>query len=524
VPLPGRVAVTALLLPALTCAALASNGTAAAAVTKRHAPVPSRVVSPAPKPVAVGPVAPAPATVAPVRTTTTVATTTGPTVNWVLTTGDRANLLAPQTPTTFGPVLSTYYSWSNINVNDAVRYQTVQGVGAAMTESAAVLIDGLPAAEKTQVLNQLFNTSTGAGLSVIRTPLGASDFSLSDYTFDDMPWGQTDPTLAKFSIRRDQTHLLPLVAAAHGINPGLTVLATPWSAPAWMKTNINTHNGNLAPQWEDAYAHYLAKAIAAYRTAGAPISEITVANEPESPQGWYPSMPMTAAQQAEFAGAHLRPILNAAGLSNIGILGYDGNWDDTSYPTSELTGPYAAAFSGSAFHCYAGDETAQATVATAAPGKRIWTSECSGGNWSPDFGQNLRWNAHHMLVGAFRNSSTASMFFNLALNPQGGPTNGGCTTCRGVLTIDPVTHVVTYNVEYYLLAHIGRFVTPGAVRIDSTASNPTGVQSVAFRNSDGSHALVLYNEGGSTQPVTVRWNGQAARVQIPSGAVETLHW
>jgi glucosylceramidase len=129
-----------------------------------------------------------------------------------------------------------------------------------------------------------------------------------------------------------------------------------------------------------------------------------------------------------------------------------------------------------------------------------------------------------MLIGAFRNVSTASLFFNLALDPNGGPTNGGCTNCRGVLTIDPVTHAVQYNVEYWLLSHIGRFVAPGAVRVDSTYSTPTGVQSVAFLNPDGSHALVLYNEGGSSQPVTIRWNGQAARVQIPSGAIATVRW
>ena len=118
-----------------------------------------------------------------------------------------------------------------------------------------------------------------------------------------------------------------------------------------------------------------------------------------------------------------------------------------------------------------------------------------------------------MLIGASRNRASASLW-NLALDPYGGPTNGGCTTCRGVLTIDPATGAVTRNVEYWLLAQFGRGVRPGAVRVDSTASNPTGVQSVAFVNPDGSHALVLYNEGGSAQPVTVRWAGKVARVRV----------
>jgi glucosylceramidase len=445
-------------------------------------------------------------------------------VTWVLTTPDRRQLLATQPATTFGPNQPTYYSWSDIRVDDAKRFQKVQGVGAALTESSAVLLDQLPAATRTQVLTRLFSRTTGAGIGVVRVPFGASDFSLSDYTFDDMPWGQTDPTLARFSIDRDRAHLVPLLTAAQRLNPPLTVVATPWSAPAWMKTNINTHDGQLAPAWEDAYARYLAKAVTAYRAAGAPVRAVTVVNEPSASRGWSPSMPMGAAQQARFVGEHLRPALDAAGLKGFTILGFDHSWNDTAYPTSLLTGPYAGAFTGAAFHCYAGDASAQSRVAAAAPGKQMWTTECSGGTWSPDFATNLRWNAHHMLIGPFRNSSTAVLWFNLALDPQGGPTNGGCTNCRGVLTVDPATNAVSYNVEYWLLSHIGRYVSPGAVRVDSTASNSTGVQSVAFLNPDGSHALVLYNEGGTAQPVTVRWAGKAARVQIPSGAVATLRW
>ena len=445
-------------------------------------------------------------------------------MSWTETTGDRTQLAAAQPAVTFGPVRPTDYAWSAISVDDAQRFQKVQGMGAALTESSAVLIDRLPATDRARVLQQLFNPVTGAGISVLRVPLGASDFSLSDYTFDDMPWGKTDPTLAHFSIDRDRSHLLPIILAARKINPALTVIATPWSAPAWMKTNVNTHGGQLAPASEDAYARYLTRAVAEYRAAGAPVTALTVVNEPKASPGYSPSMAMTADQQARLVGTLLRPRLDAAGLRSVAVLGYDHNWDDTTYPTAVLTGPYAGAFAGAAFHCYGGDESAQSTVAAAAPGKQVWTTECSGGAWSPDFPTNLRWNARHMVVGAFRNLSTASLWFNLALDPSGGPTNGGCTTCRGVLTIDPATGAVTRNVEYWLLAQFGRGVRPGAVRVDSTASNPTGVQSVAFVNPDGSHALVLYNEGGSAQPVTVRWAGKVARVRVAAGAVATLRW
>ena len=201
--------------------------------------------------------------------------------------------------------------------------------------------------------------------------------------------------------------------------------------------------------------------MAEYRAAGAPVIALTVVNEPKASPGYSPSMAMSADQQGRLVGTLLRPRLDAAGLRSVAVLGYDHNWDDTAYPTALLTGPYAGAFAGAAFHCYGGDESAQTTVAAAAPGKQVWTTECSGGTWSPDFPTNLRWNARHMLVGAFRNQSRASLWFNLALDPSGGPTNGGCTTCRGVLTIDPATGSVTRNVEYWLLAQFGRGVRPG---------------------------------------------------------------
>ena len=462
---------------------------------------------------------------APVRPASTTGTTsTASPVSWSLTSADQTSLAAAQPSTAFGPVLPTYYDWSTIAVNDATRYQGVRGMGAALTESSAWLIDQLPATTRAQLLDQLFNPVTGAGISVLRIPLGASDFALSDYTYDDMPWGQSDPTLAHFSIARDTAHIVPIIVAARKINPKLTVIATPWSAPAWMKTNVNTHSGQLAPADEDVYARYLTRAVLAMRAAGVPLAALTVTNEPEASPGYSPSMAMSETQQARLVGVNLRPQLNAAGLADVQIIGYDHNWDDTSYPTAEVTGPYASSFAGTAFHCYAGDVSAQSAVAAAAPGKQIWTTECSGGAWSPDFAQNLRWNAHSMVVGAFRNSATASLWFNLALNPTGGPTNGGCTDCRGVITIDPSTGTFSRNVEYWLLAEYGRVVQPGAVRVDSTASNPTGVQSVAFVNPDGSHGLILYNEGGSSQPVTVRWNGRAAQVHVPSGGVAALHW
>ncbi|MGN6244787.1 MAG: glycoside hydrolase family 30 protein, partial [Motilibacteraceae bacterium] len=288
------------------------------------------------------------------------------------------------------------------------------------------------------------------------------------------------------------------------------------------------HGGQLDVADEDAYARYLTRAVADYRAAGVPVVALTPVNEPLYATADYPSTWMGPDQQARLVGEHLRPALDAAGLQDVGVLGYDHNWDDSwngvDYPMSLVTGPYAAAFAGTAFHCYAGDVSAQSQVLAAAPDKQVWTTECSGGTWATDFGGNLGWGAKNMLVGAFRNGSTASLWWNLALDPNGGPTDGGCTTCRGVLTVDPASGQVTRNVEWYLLAHVGRYVVPGAHVVGSTAATPGGVLSVAFRNPDGSHALVLSNDTASARTVVVRWAGHAASLTVPARSLSTARW
>jgi glucosylceramidase len=177
-----------------------------------------------------------------------------------------------------------------------------------------------------------------------------------------------------------------------------------------------------------------------------------------------------------------------------------------------------------AFHCYRGDTSQLAAFHARNPKLPLAISECSGGDWSPRFADNLRYDAQNLLIDGIRNGASWVAKWNVALDPHGGPTNGGCTTCQGLVTIDPVSHTITPTEAYYAFGHLGKFVTPGAQVLASTTYGNHGVDTVAFRNPDGSHVLFLYNEGGSSQPVTVRWRGQAARVQLPAGAIATLRW
>lgn len=464
----------------------------------------------------------APRPQAPTAAGAAAATSSGGTaLSWVVTSA-AGQRLADQPSVSFGK--DRPGAAEQVLVDDGDVRQVVRGVGGSLTESSAHLLAQLPAAAREAALADLVSPTQGAGAAVLRQPLGASDFALADRTFDDLAPGRTDPALAGFSTAADGAEILPLLARAARLNPGLAVVVSAWSPPAWMKTTGNTHGGQLDVSAEDAYARYLTRAVADYRAAGVPVVALTPVNEPLHATADYPSTQMTAPQEARLVGEHLRPALDAAGLADVGVLGYDHNWDDTAYPTSLVTGPYADAFAGTAFHCYAGDVSAQAQVLAAAPDKQVWTTECSGGSWATDFGANLGWGAKNMLVGAFRNGSTASLWWNLALDPTGGPTNGGCTTCRGVLTVDPATGEVTRNVEWYLLAHVGRYVVPGGHVVGSTAATPDGVVSVAFRNPDGSHVLVLSNDTASPRTVTVRWAGHAASLTLPARSLATARW
>ena len=443
----------------------------------------------------------------------------GPTISWVLTRGDGPARLRTQQQVAFGPDRAV----DGAVVVGQDGHQSVEGVGAALTESSAVLLDRLPPTQRAAALQRLFHLSRGAGISVVRVPLGASDFALSDYTYDDLPVGATDPDLEHFDISRDERHVIPILREARAINPDLRVVLTPWSAPAWMKTSGTTHGGSLDPDLEPVYAQYLLRAVAAYSAAGITVRAVTLANEPGHSTAGYPSMWMDRPQQERLA-LLLRTRLDDAGLGSVGILAHDHNWDQTADPIAALTGQAAPAFAGAAFHCYAGDVSAQSLVHDAAPQASLWTTECSGGDWSHSFSGDLRWGARHMLIGAFRNHSVATMWWNLALDPSGGPTNGGCQGCRGVLTVDPATSTVTPNVEFWLLAHMGRFVPRGSTRLTSSPRTSTEIESVAFRTPSGRHVLLLLNDSAVKRAVTVRWSGRSAQLSLPAGAVATATW
>ena len=411
-------------------------------------------------------------------------------------------------------------SASTVAIDDRRTYQAMIGFGASLTDSSATLLaDSLDASQRATLMKELFDPQDGIGLDMLRQPMGASDFALANYSYDD-----TAPDLADFSIAHDREAVLPVLKEILALHPDLLLFATPWSPPGWMKTSGQMVGGTLLPARRDALAGYFVKFIEAYAAEGVKIDFVTPQNEPHFSPAGYPGMHMEWDEQAAFIKDNLGPALAAAGLAgSTRILVWDHNWNDAYYATNVLADAAARAFvAGSAFHCYEGDVSAQTPVHDQHPELGLWMTECSDGEWNGGYDGRL---AHgiELVIGATRNWAKGVLMWNLALDENFGPHTGGCGNCRGVVTISS-TGAITHNVEYYALGHASRFVRAGAHRVAST-SGIEGVESVAFKNADdGSKVLVVVNTAAVDRTVVVRWNGQMAQYVLVAGAVATFHW
>ncbi len=411
-----------------------------------------------------------------------------------------------------------------IRVDQSRTYQQIDGFGASLTDSSAWLLSQkLTPAQRTTLLKQLFDTKQGIGLAILRQPMGSSDFSLADYSYDDVPPGGSDPELKHFSIDRDRQYILPVLREALAVNPKLKIIASPWSPPGWMKTSGSMIGGTLLPSSFTPLARYFVRFVQSYEAAGVPIFAVTPQNEPRNIPGDYPGMGMTAEEQTVFIREQLGPAFRDAHLKTK-IMAFDHNWDLIDFPDKILSDPRAAEFSaGTATHCYGGGPEAQTKLHDHFPTKGIWLTECSGGEWQKG---NLLVAQADLIIETTRNWGQSVVLWNLALDQNHAPHLGGCTDCRGVVTIDhsksPAT--VTPTVDFTALAHASNFVAPGALRIDSIASEESPLKHVAFRNSDGSIAMLVLNPAATPLTFNIAWQGQYANYELPPGAVVTLHW
>ena len=398
----------------------------------------------------------------------------------------------------------------------------MDGFGAALTDSSAWLLSRLPPPRREAILKELFDPKTGNGFSVVRICMGASDFAVrGSYTYDDLPAGDRDETLGKFSIAPDMAYIVPVLRDICRINPQVKIIATPWTAPAWMKTSKNLHGGWLDWPAYAVYARYFVAFLQAYKAAGIPIWAVTVQNEPRHETDKYPSMRMEPGDQARFVRDHLGPAFAAARLQTK-IFVWDHNWDAPDYPIAVLSDSAARPFiAGAAFHSYAGSPDAQQKFRTAFPDKEIHFTESSGGDFAPDFGANLYWDIENLICGATRYGAKSVLKWNIALDEKHGPQNGGCTDCRGVVTIHSKTGEITRNEEFYALGHASRYVRPNAVYLPT--SPVPDLPSAAFRNPDGSLIWVACN-GGAARTIHLRTPTDTLSIVLPARAAITVKW
>jgi glucosylceramidase len=439
---------------------------------------------------------------------------------WI-TSGDKSQLLRQNPDVVFQP--GTGSGGTVIQVVPTTTYQTMSGFGAAMTDSSAWLLQNkMSAGQRDKLMRQLFSPERGIGLNYLRVPMGASDFTASGfYTYNDSPPSGTDNPQQHFSVAHDDAYIVLRLQQARQLNPALKLMASPWSAPAWMKTNGSLLGGSLAPQWEASYARYLSKFVQAYAARGLPIDAITVQNEPQHTSN-YPTMSMSAAQQARLIGSHVGPQFAADGVT-AKIVAYDHNWDNTAYPLAVLADAVANPFiAGTAFHAYAGNVTAQSTVHDAYPDKDIYFTEITGGDWATNFGDNLVWYSQNIIIGGARNWAKTAILWNLALDQNSNPHQGGCTDCRGVVTVNNATGAVTFNEEFYALGQATTAIQPDAVRIGSTTSG--AINTVAFRNPDGSRVLLALNPNSSTATLRLVESGSHFSHSIPGKSLATFLW
>ena len=424
-----------------------------------------------------------------------------------------------------------------IHVNDAVRYQRIKGVGAAMTDSSAWLIHNrLGVAARNTLMNALFGAS-GLRLNFIRLPMGGSDFTAlrRPYTYDDLPAGRADPALRHFSVGHDAAFTIPLLREALALNPHAMVLANPWSPPAWMKSNgrldNHDHTGALLRNAYMPLARYFVRFIRAYARAGIHIDAVTPQNEPGNPTV-YPGMDFSEPAEAGWITDDLQPALRAAGL-HTQIYGYDFGWSTSSavFAHKLTCSPAAPSLTGIASHCYFGSPTLMSSLHRMNPRLDEIVSECSPGI--------TPFSTSELLISSIRNWASTVALWNLALDRGGGPVqapNTGCPHCSGVVTINKTTRTFAPTLDYFQLGQLSRFVNPGAVRVASenfvryrylsrgTDIATPGLDDVAFLNPDRSKVLLVYNDSAHTSDFGVESRGRTLIARLAPKTTETLIW
>ncbi|MED5620194.1 glycoside hydrolase family 30 protein [Ideonella sp. BN130291] len=406
-------------------------------------------------------------------------------------------------------------------------YQTVLGIGGAITDAAADTFARLSPARQAELMTAYFDPERGIGYSLLRTTIHSSDFSAASYTYVD----EGDSALASFSIAADRRARLPMIHAALKAAGGrLTTYASPWSAPAWMKDNGSMlQGGKLKAEMAPVWARYITKFVQAYEAEGVPIWGLTVQNEPMARQTWE-SMIYTAEEERDFLKHHLGPTLQAAGLSSRRIIVWDHNRDLIAQRAQViLSDPEAAKYVwGVGFHWYetwAGGEPMHRNVAAVHerwPQVNLLLTEATVERFNPELMRSWA-NAERyarQMVDDFNAGAVGWTDWNILLDEHGGPNHVG-NFCFAPVHADLRTGELVFTPSYAVLGHFSRFVRPGARRVGAVSSRSM-LRSTGFINADGRLAVVVVNTSDDAVNYSLQVGDQAYALGIPAHAIQTL--
>jgi glucosylceramidase len=408
-----------------------------------------------------------------------------------------------------------------IFVDPTKPFQTLVGIGGALTDAAAETFDKLPAARQQELLTAYFDPKSGLGYSLGRTNINSCDFSSDTYTYV----SAGDKELKSFNVEHDRQHRIPFIQKALATAGNLTLFASPWSPPAWMKDNNDMlHGGSLKPEYYSAWANYYAKFVEAYAKEGIAIWGVSVQNEPMAIQTWE-SCVFTAQQERDFVKNFLGPTLVQHGLGDKKIIVWDHNRTMMYQRAATiLEDPAAAKYVwGVGFHWYVNDSFENVRlVHDAFPGTHLMFTEGCHGPYDGAQLDEWHWGEAYgkAIINDFNNGADGWTDWNVLLDDTGGP-NHVSNFCFAPVIADRQGGNLHYMNSFYYIGHFSKFIRPGAKRIISS-STVDNLLTTAFQNKDGSIAVVVMNEAAAEHPFMISMHEKVASTSIPAHAIMTI--
>jgi len=447
----------------------------------------------------------------------------------VYTTASETELRLTETgKATFKAAVQPLENEVSVFVNPNKSFQTLLGIGGAITDASAEVFAQLPPEKQKEFLTAYYDKDKGIGYSLSRTPIHSCDFSSGSYTYIE----EGDKDLKTFSIEHDRTYKIPLVKKAiEAAGGSLLLYASPWSPPAFMKDNNNMlKGGKLLPEYFDAWALYYAKFIKAYEDEGMPIWGITIQNEPMAVQRWE-SCIYTAQEERDFLKNHLGPTLEREGLGDKKIVVWDHNRDLINHRANTIfEDPEAAKYAwGIGFHWYetwAGGDPMYSNlgnIKASFPTKNLLFTEGCQEGFRTDRYQYWQHAERYgrSIINDFNNGTVGWTDWNILLNQEGGPNHVG-NYCFAPIHGDTETGDLIYTPTYFYIGHFSKFIRPGAKRI-STVSSRSHLLSTSFVNEDNSMINVIMNQ--SDEAIDYKLyvaEAEAISLSIPAHAIQTI--